>query len=212
MGKGYTRGMNNEFAYPKYKSCGTRKVKVDGMGVVFHVYENLTEDDSDDSGASVFFIRNNAKINKAHQFGLKVFYDKDEAYYSWLRQKKAADAGLAPPVGKMFMVVGRTGKDKYWGYQTAIADTSMLEMYRDELELDRLKPFEKLATKLSRLRVPLTKDVELRYQDDVGNDDCPLPKNFKATLGEDLHGYNIGIWNESLVCIDFGVDSVIVET
>jgi hypothetical protein len=59
----------------------------------------------------------------------------------------------------------------------------------------------------------LTKDVELRYQDDLyDNDDCPLPKNFKATLGEDLHGYNIGIWNESLVCIDFGVDSVIVET
>jgi radical SAM superfamily enzyme len=48
--------MNNEFAYPKYKPCGTRKVKVDGMGVVFHVYENLTEDDSDDSGASVFFM------------------------------------------------------------------------------------------------------------------------------------------------------------
>jgi hypothetical protein len=88
----------------------------------------------------------------------------------------------------------------------------MLEMYRDELEIDRHKPFHKLADKLSRLRVPFTKDVELRYQDDCDDDDCSLPKNLKATLGEDLHGFNIGIWNESLVCIDFGVDSVIVDT
>ena len=204
--------MNNEFSYPMYKSCGTRKVKVDGMSVVFYVYKNLDEENSNDSGASAFFIRNNAKINKAHQFGLKVFYDKDEAYYSWLRQKKAADAGLAPPVGKMFMVVGRTGKDKYWGYQTAVADTSLLEGYRDELEVDRHRTFDKLANKLTRIRVGFTKDVKEKYLNELDDDDenPSLPKNLKATLGEDMHGFNIGIWNESLVCIDFGVDSVIV--
>jgi hypothetical protein len=202
-------GMNNDFAYPKYKPCGTRRVTVDGMGVVFHVYKNLTRKNSDGDGASVFFLRNNAKVNKANQFGLKVFYDKDEAYYSWLRQKKAADAGLAPPVGKMFMVVGRTGKDNYWGYQTAIADTSMFDKYKDDFELERLKPFKNFASKLRRINVPLTKDLKKDYMDSNSYD--RLPEKLKAKLGDDLHGYNIGMWKDGVVCIDFGVESVIID-
>lgn len=186
-------------SYPKYRSGATRRMNV-GTKNNPNIVEVLVYRDSKEfrrdfdncpDGCSAVFIPNNAKIDSANQFALKIFYDKCDAYLTWQRQKLAAKIGLAPPVGKMVVVLGETGKIKHLGYQTAVCDMSQSE------DIPR-KLVSKLRKNLSCIK--LTKKC---LGDDCETDDGEIPK-----LGDDLHEDNYGIWKGNLVCIDFGNESL----
>jgi hypothetical protein len=181
-------------SYPKYRpralrtvNIGTKRNPIKVEAVVYQHSKEFKEDiDCCPDGASAVFIPNKAAINNSKQFALKVFYDNDEAYPSWLRQKIAAKAGLAPPVGKMIVVLNKIGKIMYVGYQTAVCDTK--ETVGGHL-------VNKLSRNLSTLKLP--EECQVGFSDESD-----------SRLGEDLHEGNYGIWKGTLVCIDFGIDSV----
>jgi hypothetical protein len=190
-------------SYPKYRpsalrtlNFGTKRNPIMVKAVVYqHSKEFKIDFDTCPDGASAVFIPNKAAINNSEQFALKVFYNKDEAYPTWLRQKIAAKAGLAPPVGKMIIVLDKIGKIKHVGYQTAVCDMG---------ESDSIE--QRLVNKLSRnlARVKLPKECKIGFdQWDWDWADKKLTR-----LGEDLHKGNYGIWKGTLVCIDFGHDSL----
>jgi hypothetical protein len=186
-------------SYPKYRpsalrtvNIGTKRNPIKVEAVVYqHSKEFKYDFDYCPDGASAVFIPNKAAINNSKQFALKVFYYKDEAYATWLRQKIAAKAGLAPPVGKMIVVLNKIGKIMHVGYQTAVCD--MKEIVGEHL-------VNKLSRNLSTLK--LSKECKIGF-DEWDSADEKLPR-----LGEDLHPGNYGIWKGTLVCIDFGNDSL----
>jgi len=144
-------------------------------------------------GASSIFLQNNASINVTNQYGLKVFWEQVEAKNAWLRQRKAARVGLAPPVGKRIVLVDRHGTPVRWGYQTCLAD-----MTQTVKNLDKVCRAMKIL--LSKIDTP-TDDVPQKY---VINGPC--------VLGGDLHCDNIGVWCGRYVCVDYGHHSVIQKS
>lgn len=117
----------NKTAYPRFTH--DRIETHDIMGRM-KVYEFTRYPSVNDSGCQTNFFRNNAAMNNSKQFGLKMFNTSVEAFAAYQRQKIAADAGLAPPVGMMIRwIIHRGGmyrdrKINRWGYETAIADCS----------------------------------------------------------------------------------------
>lgn len=117
----------NKTAYPRFTH--DRIETHDIMGKM-KVYEFTRYPSVNDSGCQTNFFRNNAEVNNSKQFGLKMFNTSVEAFAAYQRQKIAADAGLAPPVGMMIRwIIHRGGlyrdrKINRWGYETALADCS----------------------------------------------------------------------------------------
>ena len=110
--------------YPRFKHDRIDNHPILGKVKVFAMNRYPSPDDD---GCQTSFFRNNAEINNARQFGLKMFNTSIEAFAAYQRQSLAAKEGLAPPVGKMIRWIvknyhGRTVNR--WGYETALADTS----------------------------------------------------------------------------------------
>jgi hypothetical protein len=190
-------------AYPKYRPCARRTMDIGTKRnpcvvdvVVYHDSKEFRYDYKRcPDGASAVFIPNNAATNNSKQFALKIFYNKKEAYSTWRRQELAAEKGLAPPVGKMVVVLGKNGKIKHLGYQTAVCDMGKNNYIPQKL-------VDKLSDKLFSVILP----TDCLDGDDFN--DFFLDPEYKIRLGDDLHIDNYGIWKGNLVCIDFGIDSL----
>jgi len=175
--------------YPQFKP------KREMNGILIYEFAKLKyylgkSDDDGFGGASCIFLENNASINVKDQFGLKVFWSEKEAKNAWIRQRKAAKIGLAPPVGKRIVLVDKYGQAERWGYQTCCAD-----MVKSIKNLEKVCKAMKII--LSKIIVP-TDDLPTQYATD-------LP----CVMGGDLHCDNIGIWCGRYVCIDFGHHTII---
>lgn len=294
-------------SYPAFVPASTYKHPIMGKVEVFDFTDRPRGAPmSDGAGAQTDFFRNNAEIDNPKQFGIKLFSTSIEAYAAFQRQRLAAKARVAPPVG--CMVQWKVGRWSRWGYKTCIADTSCpthavllavpeaLKRYnawakwadrtefslsdnldffrrdtdwrlhfkrdadgrivekdyayvrrplRDLLQDPRLEGFDidengnprdfrpkwcinnyDAACKLSRLAKKL-KDISLtgaQYDNlwEIHDDGSysfhrdprlELGSNWKksdrATMGNDLHNGNIGVWRGRAVCIDFGFHCVL---
>lgn len=163
------------------------------------------------SGASAFFLHNNAEVGNPNHFALKLFFTKIEARAAYQRQKLAAEVGAAPPVGReVYVWEANKARFRYYGYETCVAKPLTQE------EEDKLVPYYEDSpyrgpTSLRRIlrRVGLAGTVI----SDVtrSNSWKYAPTNTRMTLGGDLHGENVMWWNGRLVCIDFGPHSVLTS-
>lgn len=111
-------------SYPRFSPTRIDNHPILGKVKVFDIGKYPVPDDD---GAQTSFFTNNAKVNNARQFGIKMFNTSIEAFAAYHRQTLAAKAGLAPPTGKMirWIVKSRNGGTvNRWGYETAIADCS----------------------------------------------------------------------------------------
>lgn len=173
-------------SYPKFSPIAVSK-----EGVLIYSMDKMRYwlYRSNDIGASATFLNNNAAINTRTQYALKVFWEEKEARNSYRRQKLAAKVGLAPPVGRFFVVVTKKGNIVRWGYQTCRADISDIT---------------NVAKVCDALRISLKKIV-------APSDDLPSAYATKkpCVLGGDLHEDNIGVWEGRYVCIDFGHHSLV---
>jgi hypothetical protein len=195
-------------SYPRHKPTLTKKIKIEidselasgpkNVSVTAIVYTKKEIPgrliNSAPDGASAFFLDNAAEEHNPKQFGLKFFYHcATEAYCAWKRQQLAAEVGLAPPVGKMIVLM-HGNRILYYGYQTAVADT---DFYVSQ------KLVNKLSKNLEKINIPKDYCVDCCSTDD--DDGNPV---YDSVLGDDLHENNYAIWQGNLVCIDFGSDSL----
>ncbi len=175
--------------YPQFKP------KREMNGILIYEFAKLKyylgkSDDDGFGGASCIFLENNASINVKDQFGLKVFWSEKEAKNAWIRQKKAAKIGLAPPVGKRIVLVDKYNQPERWGYQTCCAD-----MIQTVKNLEKVCKAMKIL--LGKISVP-TDDLPTQYA-----------TNLPCVMGGDLHCDNIGVWCGRYVCVDFGHHTII---
>jgi len=177
-------------AYPRFKPVATEN------SVLVYEFERFRYhlDHTRFMGASAVFIPNNAESENPNEYALKLFWEQKEADNSYERQKLAAEAGLAPPVGKKIVARSKGNKIKFWGYQTGYANTKIVTNW-DYHKIKRI--CRDLKIKLKTIPAP----------------NADLPNNYKTrgrcVLGGDLHQDNIAIWNGNFVCIDFGHHSLI---
>jgi hypothetical protein len=175
--------------YPQFKP------KREMNGILIYEFAKLKyylgkSDDDGFGGASCIFLENNASINVKDQFGLKVFWSEKEAKNAWIRQRKAAKIGLAPPVGKRIVLVDKYNQPERWGYQTCCAD-----MIQTVKNLEKVCKAMKIL--LGKISVP-TDDLPTQYA-----------TNLPCVMGGDLHCDNIGVWCGRYVCVDFGHHTII---
>ena len=120
------------------------------MGPVVDLYVE-GEVTRSDNGAQADYYSNNADDGCSDEYAIKTFQSFHEAYCAYNRQWLAATEGQAPPVGRMVLFskvsksnrinlssidMGQGSQRVYrWGYQTAVADMSENEDYRDSSEL-----------------------------------------------------------------------------
>lgn len=110
-------------SYPKFSPASTYKHPIMGKVEVYDFTKaKRGAPMSDGAGAQTDFFRNNAEIDNPKQFGIKLFSTSIEAFAAFQRQRMAAKARVAPPVG--CMVQWKIGRWSRWGYKTCIADTS----------------------------------------------------------------------------------------
>jgi hypothetical protein len=117
---------NRPTSYPHFNP--TRTLNHPIMGDV-KVYELRGMPVSKDGGCQSDFYTNGASVNNPKEYAIKMFNTSVEAFAAWQRQKIAADAGLAPPVGKMVLWIVRPRNNKTrtrnrWGYESCVADCS----------------------------------------------------------------------------------------
>ena len=164
-------------------------------GILIYEFSKLKyhlgqSDNNGGGGASSIFLHNEAGINVKGQYGLKVFWEEKEAKNAWIRQRRAAKAFLAPPVGKRIILVDRFNTPVRWGYQTGMADM--------ESKIGNLNKVCR-AMKILLRQIPTPTD--------------DVPPQYRITgpcvLGGDLHCDNIGVWCGRYVCVDFGHHSVV---
>lgn len=162
------------------------------------------------SGASAFFLHNNAEAGNPNQFALKLFFTKIEARAAYQRQKLAAEAGAAPPVGReVYVWEAEKARFRYYGYETCVAKP----LTQDE-EVELIPGGElgfhgptSLRRTLRRIGLAgtvisdVTRSKSWKY----------APTNTRMTLGGDLHSGNVMWWKDRLVCIDFGPHSVLTS-
>ena len=198
-------------SYPRHKPTLTKKIKIKIDSELASGPKNVSVEaivytkkeipvrliNSAPDGASAFFLDNAAEEHNPKQFGLKFFYHcATEAYCAWKRQQLAAEVGLAPPVGKMIVLM-QGNRILYYGYQTAVANT---DFKHSDISPKLVK---KLSKNLEKINIPedYCGDCCCTYDDD----DNPV---YDSVLGDDLHENNYAIWRGNLVCIDFGSDSM----
>jgi hypothetical protein len=165
-------------------------------------------------GAQAMFITNNAKPNRVHEYGIKLFDTAAEAYAAYQRQMIAAAAGVAPPVRRMvkMSLPGRCrcawplcfmkSRKVMWGYQTCIAyGIGKIEVDEraemvDNPMLITDSGVRKMYTILRRLPT-----------DGTQRDNAPLGQVHRRSspMKHDLHQDNLGFWRKRAVVIDFGV-------
>lgn len=166
------------------------------------------------SGASAFFLHNNAEIGNSNQFGLKLFFTELEARAAYQRQQLAAQAGAAPPVGRFVYVHDRKeSRFRYYGYETGVAQ-KLTDKEEDEfIPHYALKEYSG-PTNLRRAlrRIGLAGTIINDVTKNLGGSREIAPANTRFVLGGDLHGGNVMWWNGRLVCIDFGPHSVLTST
>lgn len=110
-------------SYPKFSPASTYKHPIMGKVEVYDFTKaKRGAPMSDGAGAQTDFFLNNAEIDNPKQFGIKLFSTSIEAFAAFQRQRMAAKARVAPPVG--CMVQWKVGRWSRWGYKTCIADTS----------------------------------------------------------------------------------------
>ena len=112
-------------AYPRFSPTRIDNHEILGKVKVFNIGKYPTPDDD---GCQTSFFTNNAEVNNPRQFGFKMFNTSVEAFAAYQRQTLAANAGLAPPTGKMirWIVKSYNGRTvNRWGYETALADCSI---------------------------------------------------------------------------------------
>jgi hypothetical protein len=177
-------------AYPRFKPVQTENSVLVYEFERFRYHLNHTRF----MGASSVFVPNNAERENPNEYALKFFWSEEEANNSYERQRLAAQAGLAPPVGKKILAKSKNHKVRLWGYQTGYANTYNIgNGYENQVR----KICRDLKIKLKMISAP--------------NSD--LPNNYKTkgkcVLGGDLHQDNIAVWNGAYVCIDFGHHSLI---
>lgn len=109
--------------YPRFTPVSVETHPIVGK---IKIYEFKRFPSTNGDGCQSSFFLNGAKMNKAKEFGIKIFNTSIEAFAAYQRQKIAAKAHLAPPVGVMvrWIIRNEKGTVNRWGYETAIADVS----------------------------------------------------------------------------------------
>lgn len=172
------------------------------------------------SGCSAAFYKFGAEPH-SDDFALKVFGDADECLASYQRQALAFRNGVAPPVGRLIIVSGRSSWDNqpYQSYALETGVCSDLDTgLRQEINGMRFDeqgnhPFVKaLRRRLRRINLTGTilNDV-FRYCRPAQDRDILVPSGSGICLGGDLHNKNYMMWRGEPVCIDFGHHAVLTS-
>lgn len=109
--------------YPRFTPASVETHPIVGK---IKIYEFNRFPSTNGDGCQSSFFRNGAKVNTLDEFGIKIFNTSVEAFAAYQRQKIAAKAKLAPPVGVMvrWIIRSKKGTVNRWGYETGIADIS----------------------------------------------------------------------------------------
>ena len=171
-------------------------------------------------GTQCKFLNNGAEENNPNQFAIKLF----DAEYWWdavgayERQKLAASAGLAPPVGSMVTIVDAAGGMLMYGYETCVAveltDEDAAKVYDFKDTDDDLREWmgpHILRRALRRMNIRGLVINDLQDEDTFSRFTIRADVKTKMCLGGDLHKDNVRRWMNKLVCIDFGFHSVLTS-
>lgn len=171
-------------------------------------------------GTQCKFLNNGAKENNPKQFAIKLF-DAEfcwDALGAYERQKLAAAAGLAPPVGSMITIVDHTGNPLMYGYQTCVAveltDEDASDAYKPKPTDDMLREWKgphELRRALRRMNIRGLVINDLQDKDTNTLSTIRADVETTMCLGGDLHKLNVGKWMNKLVCIDFGFHCVLTN-
>ena len=202
-------------SYPKYPSKPSNEKIAGHAFKLLHISSAMQDDlDTCDTGYQVLFLNNNAEENNPNQFALKLFRTMWDAVAAFERQKLAADAGLAPPVGSLLMFTSR--RTPKWGYETCVATKLTDDECDNEYKWKTTDRWDRESKGPHRLRRALRKlqicglvinDLEQKLVDRR----CPVRASKKSPfcLGGDLHTDNVRRWMNKTVCIDFGYHCVL---
>jgi hypothetical protein len=207
-------------AYPHYQSSGTMPLDIHQSKVIKLTKRLSDELESCAYGSQCKFLNNGAEENDPNQFAIKLF-DAEfcwDALGAYERQKLAAAAGLAPPVGSMITIVDHANNPLMYGYETCIAveltDEDALEAYQLKPTDDTMREWKgphELRRALRRLNIRGLVVNDL--QDEDTDTLSAIRANSKTTmcLGGDLHKDNVRRWMNKIVCIDFGFHCVLTN-
>lgn len=196
-------------AYPAFRPYTYSE---DGTPWFLYTKRFRKEEFSAPSGASALFFLNNAEPHNPNQFGLKLFGWEQEARAAYERQRLAAEAGLAPPVGRFVYVHDRKqARMRYFGYETGVAaplaEEEKARVYEGTDDEYKGPIFLRRALRRIGLAGTIINDVKGL----IGKSDERAPVNTRMVLGGDLHSFNVMRWQDRIVCIDFGLHSVLTS-
>lgn len=168
------------------------------------------------SGCSAAFYKFGAEPH-SDDFALKVFGDADECLASYQRQALAFRNGVAPPVGRLIIVSGRSSWNnqpyKQYALETGVCSEldSNLRCEISGMRFDEQgkHPFVKMLRRRLR-RVDLTGTI-LNDVFRCTMNDILVPSGSGICLGGDLHSKNYMIWRGEPVCIDFGHHAILTS-
>ena len=201
--------------HPTYRPFKSTRHPI--MGVIDH-YITKVDLREDARGAQATFLCNNARPNRAREYGIKLFPTDSQAFAAYQRQKIAAAAGAAPPVRRMVCFVApgrrynweknkyvRVARITYWGYQTSLAyGIGCTDGVPEHAE----DPCDAGAHLLISDKGVRHLFLTLKHLSIVGTqrDHKPIGvfRRKSIPMTYDLHEENVGFWRKRPVCIDFG--------
>lgn len=177
-------------SYPRFNHDRIDNHPILGKVKVYNLKKYPT---ANDSGCQSNFFRNNAEVNNAKQFGLKMFNTSIEAFAAYQRQNLAAKEGLAPPVGKMVRWIVKNYKGRIvnrWGYETALADTSSAARIEATiLGCPRLtREYREYLFEMEREDCALSMDLFLEYKEGETSADGRYFSSFSAMSQSNVAG------------------------
>jgi len=206
-------------AYPHYKPSGTMPLDIHQSKVIKLTKRLSDELESCDCGSQCKFLNNGAKENDPNQFAIKLFdVEFWDAVGAYERQKLAAAAGLAPPVGSMITIVDEASAKLLYGYETCVAveltDKDASEAYQLKPTDDTMREWKgphELRRALRRLNIRGLVVNDLQDEDTFARFAIRADAKTTMCLGGDLHKLNVRRWMNTLVCIDFGFHCVLTN-
>ena len=207
-------------AYPHYETSGTMPLDIHQSKVI-KLTKRLNEElDCCEYGTQCKFLNNGAEENNPNQFAIKLF-DAEfwwDAVGAYERQKLAAAAGLAPPVGSMITIVDEASGKLMYGYETCVAVELTAEDAAKVYDLkdtdDDLREWmgpHNLRRALRRMNIRGLVINDLQDEDTFSRFTIRADAETTMCLGGDLHKDNVRRWMNKIVCIDFGFHSVLTS-